>query len=81
MQLKICSLKHDPDNLNKEISSGLHRAKQFIEKNCHFDISLKKMSDIACLSEFHFNRYFHKYYGLSPYAYYLVCKMKKSQKN
>jgi AraC-like DNA-binding protein len=37
------------------------------------------MAEIACLSEFHFNRLFHKQFGLSPYAYYLVCKLKISQ--
>jgi AraC-like DNA-binding protein len=80
MQLKVSSLVYNSDVINEENSSKIHLAKQFIEKNCQLDISLKEMSDIACLSEFHFNRYFHKYYGLSPYAYYLVCKMKKSQK-
>jgi AraC-like DNA-binding protein len=80
MQLKTCSLGYNAANLDEKIYSKIHLAKQFIEKNCQLDISLKEMSDIACLSEFHFNRFFHKCYGLSPYAYYLVCKMKKSQK-
>jgi AraC-like DNA-binding protein len=80
MQLKACSLGHSSDILDEKISSGIYLAKQFIEKNCQFDTSLKEISDIACLSEFHFNRYFHKCYGLSPYAYYLICKIKKSQK-
>lgn len=80
MQLKKCSLGYNSSILDEEISSKIHLAKQFIENNCLLDTSLKEMSNIACLSEFHFNRYFHKCYGLSPYAYYLVCKMKKSQK-
>lgn len=80
IQLKICSLRYNSANIDEEISSRIHLAKQFIEKNCQHDTSLKEMSNIAYLSEFHFNRYFHKCYGLSPYAYYLVCKMKKSQK-
>lgn len=57
----------------------INQAKQFIEKYCRQEISLKEMADKACLSEFHFSRFFHKQYGLSPYAYYLVCKMKKAQ--
>jgi len=79
-QLKALSLQSPSVIFNKEISSKIRLTKQFIEDNCHRDISLKKMSRIACLSEFHFNRYFHTCYGLSPYAYYLVCKMKKTQK-
>jgi len=78
-QLKTYSLKYSAVKLDDGISSKIILAKQFIENNCHRDISLKEMSNIACLSEFHFNRYFHKCFGLSPYAYYLVCKMKKSQ--
>jgi len=80
LQLKKCSLGYNSSILDEKISSKIHLAKQFIENNCKLDTSLKEMSNIACLSEFHFNRYFHKCYGLSPYAYYLVCKMKKSQK-
>lgn len=79
-QLKTYSHESASANLNKEISLKIRLTKQFIEDNCHRNISLKRMAHIACLSEFHFNRYFHKCYGLSPYAYYLVCKMKKSQK-
>ena len=80
LQLKKCSLGYNSYILDEEISFKIHSAKQFIENNCQLDTSLKEMSNIACLSEFHFNRYFHKCYGLSPYAYYLVCKLKKSQK-
>jgi AraC-like DNA-binding protein len=57
----------------------INLAKQYIENNSHIELSLKEMADIACLSESHFNRYFHKLYGLSPYAYYLACKLKKAQ--
>lgn len=56
------------------------RAKQHIEKSCHLELSLKEMAEVACMSEYHFNRYFHRQYGLSPYAYYLVCKVKKAQR-
>lgn len=78
IQLKNCSIEYNLV-VNKDISIKIQLAKQFIENNCHCDISLKQISDIACLSEFHFNRFFHKCYGLSPYAYFLVCKIKKAQ--
>jgi len=57
----------------------INLAKQYIENNSHIELSLKEIADIACLSESHFSRYFHKLYGLSPYAYYLACKLKKAQ--
>lgn len=59
--------------------TSINIAKQFIEEQCHRELSLKEMADKAFLSEYHFNRCFHKLYGLSPYAYYLVCKMKKAK--
>jgi AraC-type DNA-binding domain-containing proteins len=78
--LKSYSLVDNADIISVELSDKMHLAKQFIENNCQLEISLKAMSEIACLSEYHFNRYFHKHYGISPYAYYLICKMKKLQK-
>ena len=80
LKLKAFSSKFTSIQANKEISSDIRLAKKFIENNCHHNISLKEMSHIACFSEFHFNRYFHKCYGLSPYAYFLVCKLKNSRK-
>ncbi len=76
--LKMFSLSGSKKTL--EIPSRILLAKAFITHNCHLEVSLKSMAEIACLSEFHFNRLFHKQFGLSPYAYYLVCKLKKSQK-
>ncbi len=76
--MKFAITDHHSD-LDRDIALNIQRAKKFIEKNCHVDISLNQLASLACLSEYHFNRYFHKCYGLSPYAYYLVCKMKKSQ--
>lgn len=77
--LKTFSLGCNKESLDIEISSKINIAKEFIENNCHLEISLKDMAEIACLSEFYFNRLFHKQFGLSPYAYYLVCKLKISQ--
>jgi AraC-like DNA-binding protein/mannose-6-phosphate isomerase-like protein (cupin superfamily) len=77
--LKTFSIGCNKESLDIGISSNVNKAKEFIENNCHLEISLKDMSEIACLSEFHFNRLFHKQFGLSPYAYYLVSKLKISQ--
>jgi len=80
--LLIASSTEIPPSLqDNKISSKIRLAKQLIENSCHREISLKEIADAACLSEYHFNRHFHKCYGLSPYTFYLVCKMKKSQQN
>ncbi|MBN1186280.1 MAG: AraC family transcriptional regulator [Bacteroidales bacterium] len=80
LQLRKFSVENYTACIDENTSSKISLAKQFIENNCMRDISLKEISSVACLSEFHFNRIFHRCYGLSPYAYYIVCKMKKSQK-
>lgn len=77
--LKACSSACDQESMDPDVSSKIDVAKAFIEHHCHLEISLKEMADVVCLSEFHFNRLFHKQFGLSPYAYYLVCKLKVSQ--
>ncbi len=79
-QLKSFSFAGSRTIINEDISLRIQLAKHFIEDNCSRNIQVQEMADIACLSEFHFERFFHKCYGLSPYAYYLVCKMRKSQK-
>lgn len=80
IQLKAHSLRFNTTIFDKEISSKIHSAKQFIENNCQCEISLKEMSSVACSTEFYFNKFFRKCYELSPYAYHFVCKLKKSQK-
>lgn len=77
--LKTFSIKCNYNSLDIDISSKINIAKEFIENHCHLEISLRNMAAIACLSEFHFVRLFHKQFGISPYAYYLVCKLKISQ--
>jgi AraC-like DNA-binding protein len=59
--------------------SRIKIAKTFIDSNCLIKIDLQEMADRACLSEFHFNRVFSEYFGISPYAYYLLRKIKESQ--
>ncbi|MFA8435623.1 MAG: helix-turn-helix domain-containing protein [Marinifilaceae bacterium] len=56
------------------------KARQYIVEHCMESLDLKAIAEIACLSEFHFSRRFYQLFGLSPYAYYLVCKMKRAEK-
>lgn len=65
---------------NTKSISSLEKAKQYIIKNCHKPINLQKIAKVVCLSKYDFCRKFNKYFGLSPYAYYLIYKMKKAEK-
>jgi AraC-like DNA-binding protein len=63
----------------REEKSSVDKALRFIELNCLEEIGLSDMAGSAPLSVYHFNRVFHRYLGLSPYAYYLSCKIRKSK--
>ena len=64
---------------NKKFKKGITAAKEYLEENCTEPLKLKDAADIAGLSEFHFNRVFHEMIGMSPYAYFIFCRVKKSQ--
>jgi len=51
----------------------------FIESHLNEPITLKKLSDIACLSPFHFSRVFSALTGKSPIQYVLRKKIAKSK--
>ncbi|TQV85286.1 AraC family transcriptional regulator [Aliikangiella coralliicola] len=47
----------------------MKRVEKYIEENLDSELSLKKLSQIACYSSFHFHRIFSVYLGESVYAY------------
>lgn len=72
----------EPENSTIETKTnkaGIKKAKEFIKINCVEQISLNQAAEVANMSEFHFNRLFHQMIGMSPYAYLLFCRVKKSQ--
>jgi AraC-type DNA-binding domain-containing proteins len=66
---------------NRRIISKVKKAKTYIEENCFDQILLKDVAENIGMSEFYFNRTFHKFLGMSPYAYLLFCRVKKSKDN
>jgi AraC family transcriptional regulator len=52
-----------------EIMNRLYIARDFIHSYFFKDISLDELSQVSCLSKFHFLRLFKKAFGLSPYQY------------
>jgi len=61
------------------LKSVIKKAKDFIEENCLEEMTLRDAAEKAGMSEFHFNRVFHELIGISPYAYLIFCRVKKSQ--
>ena len=75
-QLVLYLLEHHSQRKTEPIRGGLSphskkRVLDYIEDNLAEDIDLNELSDIACLSTYHFARMFHQSTGLSPYQYVL----------
>ncbi|TAJ06819.1 AraC family transcriptional regulator [Marinilabiliaceae bacterium JC017] len=79
IQSRLLTHATDQTNSPQKALDAIDKAKGIIEQNCHNTLSLDEIAEAACLSKFHFNRLFHARLGLSPYAYYLHCKVKQSQ--
>jgi AraC-like DNA-binding protein/mannose-6-phosphate isomerase-like protein (cupin superfamily) len=55
------------------------KAKEHIVEHCTEPISLAAIARIGCLSPFHFNRLFKKHVGMTPCAYVIYCRIRRSQ--
>ena len=62
--------------LHHEIPIQLKTAVSFIEENFITPISVKEISKIVSMSQYHFIREFHKFFGQTPYEYILTCRLK-----
>jgi len=58
---------------------NIERSKKYIHENFNSKINLTDLSNLSCLSMFHFIREFKKYTGLSPFEYIIQLRIKKSQ--
>lgn len=52
-----------------EQNGCIKRVCNYIDQHFSESLSLKKLSEIACLSPFHFQREFKKYIGITPHEY------------
>lgn len=50
----------------------------YIEQNLEGDLSVERLSQVACLSKFHFHRVFSSSYGLSIGKYLQLIKLKRA---
>jgi AraC-like DNA-binding protein len=54
-------------------------AREFIEAHCTEDVSLKQLSDVANLSEFHLIRVFQKHVGVPPHKYLTQVRIERAK--
>jgi AraC-like DNA-binding protein len=58
----------------------ISQAIRFIELHFQEKISLKEMSEAACLSPYHFVRAFSASVGISPHKYMIACRLRYAQR-
>ncbi len=56
------------------------RVVEFVQENLHENLTVGKLSDVACMSKPHFFRSFKREFGLSPVDYVIRERMKQAQK-
>ena len=70
---------HQPPENNKEKDYLLciRKVIAYIQENLQEDVSLEKLSTIACFSPFHFQRIFSQYVGESPKQYIMRLRLER----
>ncbi len=63
-----------------EQNESIKRVCDFISYNFAANLSLKKMSEIACLSQFHFQREFKRIMQITPHEYLSDFKIREAKK-
>ncbi len=64
--------------MNELYEVSINRVVDYIQANLSEDLSLKKLSEVACYSKFHLNRIFSSYMGESVYQYIKRVRLEKS---
>ena len=57
-----------------ELSRRLRLAADYIESHCDQPLPLETLAKVACMSDFHFLRYFAMLHGATPHAYVVGCR-------
>ena len=60
-------------------TSGLDRARDFIEANACRHVSLSEAASLAGLGRYHFIRAFARRYAMTPYAYYMTRRVHEAR--
>ena len=55
-----------------------HQLLNYIDSNLDEDLTVDKLSSIACLSKYHFHRQFSSLFGITAFAYIRQARMKRA---
>jgi AraC-like DNA-binding protein len=61
-----------------DLQKRIDKVKCYIDNNINNNFDIKVLSDIACMSEFHFIRVFNELCGCTPYQYIIKKRIAKA---
>lgn len=61
-------------------SNRFARVVEFVQEHLHENLTVEKLSDVACMSKPHFFRSFKREFGMSPVEYVIRERMRQAQK-
>lgn len=64
----------------KELYRRLLQAQEYIHENLHTNLDLDTLSQVACLSKFHFIRLFKEVFQVTPRQYLIACRLERASK-
>lgn len=56
----------------------LYQLREYIDVNLDDDLTVDKLSDLACLSKYHFHRQFSAVFGITAFSYIKQARMKRA---
>lgn len=61
-----------------EYAAKFNRVFDYIDKHLHEELSLERLSRVACFSKYHFHRQFSEYTGSSVFKYVQLARLKRA---
>lgn len=77
---KINRLTSAKLSTKKELYRRLMQAQEYIHQNLHTNLDLDTLSQVACLSKFHFIRLFKEVFEQTPRQYLIACRLERASK-
>ncbi|MEL7531157.1 MAG: AraC family transcriptional regulator [Bacteroidota bacterium] len=77
---KINRLTSAKLSTKKELYRRLLQAQEYIHENLHTNLDLDTLSQVACLSKFHFIRLFKEVFEQTPRQYLIACRLERASK-
>jgi len=62
----------------KHYANRMNRVYDYIQTHIHDDLSVEKLSEVACFSKFHFHRQFSTYTGMTVGKFVLMQRLKRA---